>query len=227
MERGKGARRVLNLGVLASGRGSNLQAILDAIKEGSLRAEVSVVISDNPDALALERAQQHGIHALVVDRKKYASKALFEEEILKHLNQHQVDLLVLAGFMVLLSSDFVRHYKNRIVNIHPSLLPAFPGLRAQRQAIEYGVRYSGCTVHFVDEGMDTGPIILQAVVPVMQDDTEESLSQRILEKEHLIYPEAIRLIAEGRVELEDRRVKILEEGRGYDEGKESSGERLR
>lgn len=203
-------RRILNLGVLVSGRGSNLQAIIDAIEAGRLSAKVSLVISDNPAALALERARRHGIDTFIVERKGFPSKALFEEELIRILDQHQIDIVVLAGFMVILSPKFVGHYRNRIVNIHPSLLPAFPGLHAQRQALEYGVRYSGCTVHFVDEGMDTGPIILQAVVPLLQDDTEESLAERILEKEHMIYPEALQLIAEGRVKIEGRRVRILD-----------------
>jgi phosphoribosylglycinamide formyltransferase-1 len=203
-------QRILNLGVLVSGRGSNLQAIIDAIEAKKLSAKISVVISNKPDALALERAQRHGIDAFAIDRKSFSSKTLFEKEVISCLERHNIDIIVLAGFMAILSPEFVGYYKNRIVNIHPSLLPAFPGLAAQRQALEYGVRYSGCTVHFVDEGMDTGPIILQAVVPLYQDDTEESLTERILKEEHIIYPKALQLIAEGRLKIEGRQVKIRE-----------------
>ncbi len=203
-------QRILNLGVLVSGRGSNLQAIIDAIEAKKLSAKISVVISNKPDALALERAQRHGIDAFAINRKSFSSKTLFEKEVISCLERHKVDIIVLAGFMAILSPEFVGYYKNRIVNIHPSLLPAFPGLAAQRQALEYGVRYSGCTVHFVDEGMDTGPIILQAVVPLYQDDTEESLTERILKEEHIIYPKALQLIADGRLKIEGRQVKIRE-----------------
>ncbi len=201
--------RPLRVGVLASGRGSNLQAILDAAARGELPAQVVVVVSDRGDALALERARAAGVPAVFVDPARYPSRADFEAEIARLLEAHGVELVVLAGYMRVLGPAFVAAFRNRIMNIHPSLLPAFPGLHAQRQALEHGVKVAGCTVHFVDEGVDTGPIILQAAVPVLEDDTEESLAARILEQEHRLYPEAIRLYAAGRLRVEGRRVRIL------------------
>lgn len=201
-------RKPLQLAVLASGRGSNLQAILEAIREGKLSARVAVVISDNPEALALERARQQGLPALLVKPQAYSSKAAYEQKLVEICKSYQVELVVLAGYMRLLSSTFLKHFLNRVVNIHPALLPAFIGLNAQHQALEYGVRFSGCTVHFVDNGMDTGPILLQAVVPVCPHDTEDTLAARILVQEHRIYPLALELIAQGQVHLEGRRVWI-------------------
>jgi len=205
----------LVIGVLVSGRGSNLQSILDAASEGRLDARVAVVISDNRDAMALERARARGIPAFFVDYQAYPTKALYEQAIVELLNKYGVELVCLAGYMRIATQVLLDAFPNRILNIHPSLLPSFPGLRAQRQALDYGVRYSGCTVHFVDQGVDSGPIILQAVVPVLQDDTEETLSARILAEEHKIYVEAIRLYQRGCLEIEGRRVKIKDIDKGY------------
>lgn len=195
-----------NLAVLCSGRGTDLQSIIDAIQRGELNAEISIVLTDKPKVMALERAEKAGIKNLCVDRKKFASRADFEAELLKNLEG--VDLVVLAGFMRILSPEFVRHYEGRLMNIHPSLLPAFPGAHAHRDALNYGVKVSGCTVHFVDEGTDSGPIILQAAVEVHEDDTEDTLSARILEQEHIIYPQAIKLFVEGRLKIVGRKVLI-------------------
>ncbi|MBQ7476557.1 MAG: phosphoribosylglycinamide formyltransferase [Selenomonadaceae bacterium] len=199
---------VIKLGVLCSGRGTDLQSIIDAIKRGDLNAEISVVITDKPNVPALERAEKAGIKNICVDRKNFADRADFETELLKNLEG--VDLVVLAGFMRILSPNFVRRYEGRLMNIHPSLLPSFPGAHAHRDALNFGVKISGCTVHFVDEGTDSGPIILQAAVEVHEDDTEETLSARILEQEHIIYPQAIKLFVEGRLKIVGRQVKILE-----------------
>ena len=196
------------LGVLCSGRGTDLQSIIDAIKNGELNAEISIVLTDKPNVMALERAEKAGIKNICVDRKKFANRTDFEKELLKNLEG--VDLVVLAGFMRILSPDFVRRYEGRLMNIHPSLLPAFPGAHAHRDVLAYGVKISGCTVHFVDEGTDSGPIILQAAVEVRDDDTEETLSARVLEQEHIIYPKAIKLFVEGKLKIEGRHVKILE-----------------
>ena len=196
----------LRLGVLVSGRGSNLQAIIDASETGRIDAIVAIVISDVADAYALERARTHGIEAAFVDPRQFNIREDFDAAVIDLLRKREVDLLCLAGFMRLLSPQFVREFQHRIMNIHPALLPAFPGLHVQRKALQHGVKFSGCTVHFVDEGTDTGPIIIQAVVPVLDDDTEESLSARILAHEHQIYPRAIQLFAEGRLEVRGRRV---------------------
>ncbi|MBQ7628915.1 MAG: phosphoribosylglycinamide formyltransferase [Selenomonadaceae bacterium] len=196
------------LGVLCSGRGTDLQSIIDAIQSGELNAEISIVLTDKPQVMALERAAKVGIKNLCVDRKNFANRADFETELLKNLEG--VDLVVLAGFMRILSPNFVRRYEGRLMNIHPSLLPAFPGAHAHRDALAYGVKISGCTVHFVDEGTDSGPIILQAAVEVHEDDTEETLSARILEQEHIIYPKAIKLFVEGKLQIVGRHVLIKE-----------------
>jgi len=198
----------LRIAVLASGRGSNLQAIIDAIEAGRLEASLAMVISDRPDAQALERDRRHGAKALFVDPKGYPDREAFDLALIALLDEHQVELVCLAGFMRILTPTFVAAYRDRIMNIHPALLPAFPGLHAQRQALERGVKVAGATVHFVDEGVDTGPIILQVAVSVEEDDTEETLSARILEQEHRIYPRAIQLFAEGRLEVRGRRVLI-------------------
>lgn len=200
----------LRIGVLASGRGSNLQAIMDAAAAGKIDAEVAAVISDVKSAKALDRARGAGIPAYFVDPLAYPSKDEYEREIAGILQRHGVELVCLAGYMRIVGRVLLGAYPNRIMNIHPALLPSFPGLHGQRQALEYGVKYSGCTVHFVDEGVDTGPIIIQAAVPVLENDTEETLSQRILEQEHRIYPEAIKLFSEGRLVIEGRRVRVLE-----------------
>jgi len=200
----------LILGVLASGRGSNLQAILDAIDAGRCPARVAVVVSDRKDAAALDRARRTGIRAVHVDPQAHPDRVAFDDAIAGALDEHAVELVCLAGYMRLLSPGFVRRYPGRILNVHPALLPAFPGLRAQRQALEAGVRVAGATVHLVDEGVDTGPIVLQAAVPVLASDTEGTLSARILAEEHRLYPEAIRLFAEGRIEVSGRRVVVKE-----------------
>ncbi|MDI3546633.1 MAG: phosphoribosylglycinamide formyltransferase 1 [Halanaerobiales bacterium] len=201
---------MLKIGVLASGRGTNLQSIIDSIQRGDLETEIRIVISDRKGAKALARANKYHIPNQYINPDDYATKEEFEQAIINLLEEHKVELVILAGFMRLLTPYFVRHYKNKIMNIHPSLLPAFPGLNAQRQALEYGVKIAGCTVHFADEGMDTGPIILQAAVPVKEGDTEETLAERILQEEHRIYPEAIRLYSEGRLKIEGRVVKVVE-----------------
>lgn len=200
--------KVIKLGVLVSGRGSNLQAIIDSIEAGKLPAKIEIVISDKEDAYALTRAKNHGIPALFIDPKSFGSKEEFERAVGDELDKRGVELICLAGFMRVLSPYFVSRFRNRIINIHPALLPSFPGLHGQRQALLYGVKIAGCTVHFVTEEVDAGPIIIQAAVPVYDDDTEETLSARILKYEHKIYPMAIKLIAEGRVRIEGRRVLI-------------------
>ncbi len=199
----------IKLGVLVSGRGSNLQAIIDNSKNGSLSAEVAVVISDQQDAYALERARKHNIPAVYVSTKGFKGKREeYDALLVKELQNYDVELVCLAGFMRIITPALIKAFPNRILNIHPALLPAFPGLHVQKAALDYGVKFSGCTVHFVDEGMDTGPIIIQAVVPVLPHDTEDSLSARILRQEHAIYSCAIQLYAEGRLTVEGRRVTI-------------------
>ena len=194
------------LAVLCSGRGTDLQSIIDAIHSGYLAAEISIVLTDKPNVKALERAEIAGIKNICVDRKNFDSRADFESELLKHLEG--VDLVILAGFMRILSADFVKRYEGRLMNIHPSLLPAFPGAHAHRDVLAYGAKISGCTVHFVDEGTDSGPIILQAAVEVREDDTEETLAARVLEQEHKIYPQAIRMFIDGRLKIVGRKVEI-------------------
>lgn len=199
----------LKIGVLVSGRGSNLQAIIDNIENGSLSAQVAVVISDQADAFALERARKHNIPAVQVSSKGFKEKREeYDALLVQELRKFDVELVILAGFMRIITRTLVRAYPNRIMNIHPALLPAFPGLHVQKAAIEHGVKFSGCTVHFVDEGMDTGPIIIQAVVPVLDMDTEESLSARILKQEHRIFSKAIQLYGEGKLKVEGRRVLV-------------------
>jgi len=197
------------LGVLVSGRGSNLQAILDSINAGRLDAKIGMVIADNPEANALRRVTGMDIPTAVVERKNYASRQDFEAALIAQLDLHHVELVLLAGFMRILSPHFINRFPGRIMNIHPALLPAFPGLRAQEQAVLYGVKVSGATVHFVDEGMDSGPIILQESVPVEDDDTVETLAERILHLEHKLYVRAVRLYCEDRISMEGRTVKIL------------------
>ena len=199
---------MINIGVLASGRGTNLQAIIEAIEEGKIAGEIKVVMSDNPDAYALKRARQYHIATRYIHFKEFKNREDYDKEIIKTLKENKIELVVLAGYMRILSPYFIRTYKNKIINIHPALLPSFPGLHAQRQTLEYGVKVSGCTVHFVDEGVDSGPIILQKAVEVSDDDTEESLSEKILKEEHQIYPRAIQLFCEGRLMIKGRRVFI-------------------
>ena len=197
------------LGVLCSGRGTDLQSIIDAIADGKLSAEIAVVLTDKPGVMALERAEKAGIRNVCVNRKEFSDRQPFEEALVRELRAAGVTLVILAGFMGILSPYFVRLYSGRIMNIHPALLPSFGGAHAHRDVLAYGVKLSGCTVHFVDEGMDSGPIILQAAVPVYDDDTEETLGARVLEQEHIIYPQAIQLYCEGRLQVEGRHVKIL------------------
>lgn len=182
------------LGILISGRGSNMQAILDAIRQGELDARVGIVVSNVATAAGLGRAKKAGVATAVIDHKSFSSREDFDRAVVEELKKREVDVVCLAGFMRLLSPFFVRAFPGRILNIHPSLLPSFPGLDAQRQALEHGVKVSGCTVHIVDEELDHGPIVLQTSVPVREDDTEETLSSRILEEEHRAYPKAIRLL---------------------------------
>jgi phosphoribosylglycinamide formyltransferase 1 len=199
----------IRIGVLVSGRGSNLQAIIDNIEQGGLSAEVAAVISDQADAFALERAKKHGIPGIHVSAKGYKGKRDdYDALLVKELQRHNVELVVLAGFMRIITPTLLRAFPNRVLNIHPALLPSFPGLHVQKAALEHGVKFSGCTVHFVDEGMDTGPIIIQAVVPVLDNDTEDTLSARILKQEHVIYSRAIQLFAEGKLRIEGRRVLV-------------------
>jgi len=199
---------MINIGVLASGRGTNLQAIIEAIEEGKIEGEIKVVISDNPDAYALKRAKQNNIETQYINFKKFKKREDYDKEIIKSLKEKKIDLVVLAGYMRILSPYFIRTYKNKIINIHPALLPSFSGLHAQGQAVKYGVKVSGCTVHFVDEGVDSGPIVLQRAVEVKDDDTEESLAERILKEEHQIYPRAIQLFCQGRLIIKGRKVFI-------------------
>lgn len=199
----------MNIAVFCSGKGTNLQAIIDAVRKGKIKANLSLVISDNKDAYALMRARKVGIETVVVERDKFPSREDFEKEIIKHLERKKIDLICLAGFMRMLSPSFVSRYKNRILNIHPALLPSFKGTHGVRDALNYGVKITGPTVHFVDEKMDHGPIILQSAVEVRDDDTEESLAERIHKEEHKIYPLAIKLFVEGKLKIKGRRVKIL------------------
>ncbi len=199
-----------NIAVLVSGRGSNLQAIIDSIESGYLKAKISVVASDVGDAYALERARKHGIDAVFVNPKIFSSKELYEKEILGILKTHDSELILLAGYMRVLGKTLLEAYKNRILNIHPALLPAFPGLHAQKQAFDHGVKAAGCTVHFVDDVLDGGPIIMQRCVEVKEDDDAETLAERILEQEHKIYPQAVKLFVEKRLRIEGRKVKIIQ-----------------
>ena len=198
----------LRIGALASGSGTNLQAIIDRCRDGSQAAEVVLVISNNQDAGALDRARKADIQTLCIDHRCYTDRKEFDRRVVDALQEAKIDLVILAGFMRIISEIFVEAFPNRIMNIHPALLPAFPGLHVQRKALAYGVRFSGCTVHFVDTGTDTGPIIIQAVVPVLDSDNEATLSARILDQEHRIYPRAIQLFAEGRLRVEGRKVLV-------------------
>jgi phosphoribosylglycinamide formyltransferase 1 len=193
------------LAVFVSGSGSNLQAIIDA---NIPTVEIALVFSNNPNAYAIERIKKYGISSLVIDHRGYSSREDYEREILGSIRPYNIDLIALAGFMRILSPYFVSRFNNRIMNIHPALLPAFAGINSVKQALEYGVKYTGCTVHFVDEGVDTGPIILQSVIPILENDTEDSLLERIHDEEHRIYTEAIRLFSEGKLKIKGRRVSI-------------------
>ena len=206
----------LRVAVLASGRGSNLQALIDGIEAGQVQASIVAVISNKKDAVALERARKHGLRDLFVDPKPFAgqpdSREAYDRALLAMLQQHDVELVLLAGYMKIVTSVLVNAYANRMMNIHPSLLPSFPGLDVQKKAIEWGCKLAGCTVHFVTEGVDEGPIILQAAVPILDNDTPETLAARILVQEHKLYPRAVELYAEGRVRVEGRRV-LIEQGK--------------
>ena len=202
----------LRVAVLASGRGSNLQAIIDAIETGRVQAQIVAVISNKKDAIALERARKHGLSDIFVDPKPYAgrpdSREAYDRSLLEILQQHEVELVLLAGYMKIVTTVLVNAYANRMMNIHPSLLPSFPALDVQKKAIDWGCKLAGCTVHFVTEGVDEGPIIIQAAVPILDDDTPETLATRILVQEHKIYPRAVQLFAEGRLRVDGRRVLI-------------------
>jgi phosphoribosylglycinamide formyltransferase-1 len=203
----------LKLGVLISGSGSNLQSIIDHIEKGSLNAIIKIVISNNPVAYGISRAKKHGLPVHILNHQNFNNREEFDQELIETLQSNQVQLVVLAGFMRILTPAFMRAFPQRIINIHPALLPAFPGTHVQKKALEYGVKFSGCTVHFVDEGVDTGPIIIQSVLPVQEDDTEESLAARILKEEHRIYPQAIQFYADGKIEIDGRKVKIKSENK--------------
>jgi phosphoribosylglycinamide formyltransferase-1 len=196
------------IAVLASGRGSNFQAVIDAIQAGEIPARCVALITDNPKAYAIERAGKAGIPVVIVDYSSFPSREVYERALLSAMQQQDADLFVLAGYMRILGKSVVQAFPGKMVNIHPALLPSFTGLHAQRQAIEYGVKVAGCTVHFVDEHLDCGPIILQSCVPVLETDDEDALAERILKQEHIAFPEAIRLFCEGRLEIVGRTVKI-------------------
>jgi len=198
----------MNIAVLCSGSGTNLQAIIDNVKSGYIPAKIALVISDNRDAYALERAKKAGIETLVLDKKDFKAREDFDKEVVKNLRARSVELVVLAGFMRLLSTYFIKEYKNRILNIHPALLPSFKGTHGIKDALEYGAKVTGPTVHFVDDKLDNGPIILQKAVEVKDDDTEETLLERVHKEEHRIYSEAVKLFVEGRIRVEGRRVII-------------------
>ena len=197
---------IFKLAVLVSGRGSNLQAIIDSIDREELDAHLSIVISNTKDAMALKRAEKHGIKTIFIDPSTYLNSKEYDKALVLKLKEFSIDLICLAGYMRILGEEVIQTFEKKIINIHPSLLPAFPGLNAQKQAINHGVKFSGCTVHFVDSGVDSGPIILQTVVPIYDDDDEKSLSKRILEQEHYLYPKAIKMIQEKKIRLNGRTV---------------------
>jgi phosphoribosylglycinamide formyltransferase-1 len=206
----------LKVAVLASGRGSNLQAVIDAIERGDVQARITAVISNKQEAAALERARKHSLNAIFVDPKPFVGRTdgreAYDQTLLKVLSEHQAELVLLAGYMKIVTGVLLSAYQNRIMNIHPSLLPSFPGLEVQKKALEWGCKLAGCTVHFVTEGVDEGPIIIQAAVPILDEDTPATLAARILEQEHKIYPRAVQLFAENRLRVEGRRV-IIEHGK--------------
>ncbi len=208
---------VLKIAVLASGRGSNFQSIQDVIEEGKIKAKIVLLVTDNRKAQALERAGNHGIETLFLNPKEFSEREAFDSAIASALKKRQIGLVLLAGYMRVVSRNLIRPFKNKIMNIHPALLPSFPGLHGQADACNYGVKIAGCTVHFVDEGVDTGPIIIQAAVPAYDDDTDETLSARVLRCEHKIYPKAVRLFAEGRLEVDGRKVRIKKQKKREDD----------
>ena len=207
----RGLASSLRIGVLASGEGTNLQALLDACHESRINGHVALMLTNNPQAGAIARCRRAGVPFAVVNHRDFSERTAFDAVLVEKLRATHIDLVVLAGFMRIISPVLINAFAQRIMNIHPSLLPAFPGKDPQRQALEHGVRFSGCTVHFVDTGVDTGPIILQAVVPVHGTDDVETLKRRIQEQEHCIYPQAVQLFAQGRLVLDGRRVTILPE----------------
>ena len=201
-------KKKVNMGVLVSGSGTNLQSIIDNSEKGFLDADIKVVISNNPDSYALERSKKHNIPAVLIEQSDFTNREDFDRKMIEILNSYSVELVAMAGFMRILSPAFLKAFPMRVINIHPAILPSFPGLHGQQQAFDYGVKFSGCSVHFADEGVDTGPIIIQAVVPVYDDDTEDSLSERILKEEHKIYSQAIQRYAEGKLEVVGRKVRV-------------------
>ncbi len=207
MDNGAQRKEGLKLVVFASGSGSDLQSIIDAVERGDLQMDLSLLVCNNPDAFALERARSHGIPSALIDHRG-RSREEFEQEILSQLEKYHIDLIALAGFMRILTPEFVSRWSGRMVNIHPALLPSFPGVHAHRDAIAFGVKVSGLTIHFVDEGVDHGPIIFQKSVEVLEGDTKETLGERVLEQEHIWYPKVLQWIAEGRVHLDGRKVKV-------------------
>jgi len=201
-------KRIVKLGVLVSGSGSNLQSIINHIEKGLLDAEIRMIISNNPEAYALVRARKHGIPYTVLEHRDFVTREDFDRKMIEVFNISGVELVLMAGFMRILSPLFLNAFPMKIMNIHPAILPSFPGMHAQQRAFDYGVKFSGCTVHFADEGVDTGPIIIQAIVPVYDQDTDEILAQRILKEEHRIYPKAIQLYAEGKLYVVGRKVLV-------------------
>lgn len=200
---------MINIAVLCSGSGTNLQAIIEKVRSGFIPAKIALVVSDNPSARALDRAKDAGIETLVLDPKSFKSREDFDREVVRHLKAKDAGLIVLAGFMRLLSPYFIKEYKHKIINIHPALLPAFKGVHGIQDALHYGVKVTGPTVHFVDEELDNGPIILQAPVEIHNDDSEDSLLERVHAEEHRIYPLAVKLFVEGKIKIEGRKVRIL------------------
>ena len=198
----------IKIGVIASGSGSNLQAIIDRCADGYIPGEIKVVLSDKEQAFALERARKADIPAIYLNPKDYADRAAYDAALVATLKEYGVEVVALAGYMRLVTSTLLAAFPQRVLNIHPALLPSFPGLHGQKQAFDYGVKISGCTVHFVDEGMDTGPIIAQSAVPVLSDDTADTLAARILEQEHQVYPEVLKLLAEGKIVYNNGRVTV-------------------
>lgn len=197
------------IAVLASGRGSNFQALLDSIAAGNINGRCVVLITDNKDAFAIERANKAGVPVVIHNFKDYPTKAAYETDLLASMNKADADLVVCAGYMRIIGPEIARAFKGKLMNIHPALLPAFPGLHAQKQAVDYGVKIAGCTIHFMDEGLDSGPIIVQKAVPVLEGDTEDTLADRILEQEHIAYSEAIALFCDDRLKVDGRLVRIL------------------
>ncbi len=198
----------INIGVIVSGSGSNFQSIIDQTENGNLDAVIKVVICNNPDAYALERAKKHNIPSVIIDHKDFKDRNEFDEKMIKVLKSYSVELVIMAGFMRVLTPLFIKAFHMRIMNIHPAILPSFQGIHAQERAFDYGVKFSGCSVHFADEGVDTGPVIIQSVVPVYDDDTADTLQERILKEEHRIFPQAIQFYAEGKLEVVGRKVRV-------------------